>query len=403
MRPPRPAPRTAQRRPAGRVGQHHRVRPRRPTGAPPRPTRPAPPRPARTPAPTTNRAAPNPRRPGASGWARTGPGPAARARTASDRRPAGPPGSRYTADGSSGEPSNSRGRAGAPSTAHHRHRVRRAEIDAHRPHGRHPIVGYGPAYSVACTRTLTRPRRSPSPTGAAPPTVTRTPPRRSPVRSTLGYRYVETDVHGTARRRRGRLPRLRPAPADRPAGPDPRPDDQGPGHGTRRGRGRRTPAGRCPGRVAAGALQHRRQGVAGHRPDRADRPRRQGRRPGPAGELHRPPAGPGPRALAGPEVATSLGMRGVTRLWLASPAATERSRMHPSVVAAQVPVALRPAHRRRPALRRVRAPARSAGSCLDDRRPGPMHHLLDLGVDGIMTDRVDVLRDVYTARGLWPA
>jgi glycerophosphoryl diester phosphodiesterase len=35
--------------------------------------------------------------------------------------------------------------------------------------------------------------------------------------------------------------------------------------------------------------------------------------------------------------------------------------------------------------------------------PAQMHELLDLGVDGIMTDRIDVLRDVYTERGLWTA
>jgi len=35
--------------------------------------------------------------------------------------------------------------------------------------------------------------------------------------------------------------------------------------------------------------------------------------------------------------------------------------------------------------------------------PDRMHELLDLGVDGIMTDRIDVLRDVHTARGCWPA
>ena len=34
--------------------------------------------------------------------------------------------------------------------------------------------------------------------------------------------------------------------------------------------------------------------------------------------------------------------------------------------------------------------------------PGEMHRLLDLGVDGIMTDRVEVLRKVYADRGHWP-
>ena len=34
--------------------------------------------------------------------------------------------------------------------------------------------------------------------------------------------------------------------------------------------------------------------------------------------------------------------------------------------------------------------------------PDEMHRLLDLGVDGIMTDRADVLADVFTTRGIWP-
>jgi glycerophosphoryl diester phosphodiesterase len=32
-----------------------------------------------------------------------------------------------------------------------------------------------------------------------------------------------------------------------------------------------------------------------------------------------------------------------------------------------------------------------------------MHRLLDLGVDGIMTDRPAVLRSVMESRGQWPA
>jgi glycerophosphoryl diester phosphodiesterase len=33
--------------------------------------------------------------------------------------------------------------------------------------------------------------------------------------------------------------------------------------------------------------------------------------------------------------------------------------------------------------------------------PAEMAGLLDLGVDGIMTDRITVLREVFLSRGLW--
>ena len=36
---------------------------------------------------------------------------------------------------------------------------------------------------------------------------------------------------------------------------------------------------------------------------------------------------------------------------------------------------------------------------IDD--PAEIDRLLDLGVDGIMSDRIDILRDVYRARGVW--
>ncbi|GAB2945252.1 glycerophosphodiester phosphodiesterase [Micromonospora polyrhachis] len=108
------------------------------------------------------------------------------------------------------------------------------------------------------------------------------------------------------------------------------------------------------------------------------------------------------RALAGPKVATSLGMRGVARLRLAS-LTGQRLRLPPSVVAAQVPVR----YGRIPVTdRRFIRYAQRLGLqvhvwTIDE--PAEMHDLLDLGVDGIMTDHVDVLRDVYRSRGHWAA
>jgi glycerophosphoryl diester phosphodiesterase len=103
--------------------------------------------------------------------------------------------------------------------------------------------------------------------------------------------------------------------------------------------------------------------------------------------------------LAGPRLATSYGTRGVLGLRLRSlgfPAP-----LRGSAVAAQVPEAqsgiqvvdhrfVRAAHARGLQVHvwTVNDPAR-------------MHRLLDLGVDGIMTDHIDTLRKVMEDRGVW--
>lgn len=106
------------------------------------------------------------------------------------------------------------------------------------------------------------------------------------------------------------------------------------------------------------------------------------------------------RALAGPRVATSVGPLGVARLRLASLTGTP-VRLPESVAAVQIPIRQGPLRILTPRfLSYVRRMHREVHVwTIDD--PAEMHTLLDLGVDGIMTDRVDVLRYVYSARGLW--
>jgi glycerophosphoryl diester phosphodiesterase len=101
------------------------------------------------------------------------------------------------------------------------------------------------------------------------------------------------------------------------------------------------------------------------------------------------------RAALGPELATSPGVRGAARLWAASRVGVP---VRVPYAAAQVPV--------RPVDARFVRYVHGLGMqvhvwTVDD--PGRIGGLLDLGVDGIMTDHIDVLRDVYTARGCWAA
>jgi len=107
------------------------------------------------------------------------------------------------------------------------------------------------------------------------------------------------------------------------------------------------------------------------------------------------------RRVCGPRQATSLGQREVAALRLASWHGRGLAGFVPSVAAAQVPV--RYAGVRVVDARFVQHAHRLGLQVhvwtIDD--PAEMRELLDLGVDGIMTDRIEVLRDVLTARGQW--
>jgi glycerophosphoryl diester phosphodiesterase len=108
------------------------------------------------------------------------------------------------------------------------------------------------------------------------------------------------------------------------------------------------------------------------------------------------------RAALGPRLATSLGRRGVARLWAASRLDGGAARLARGVAAAQVPPR---AGRLTVVDRRFVGYAHRLGLqvhvwTIDT--PDEMNHLLDLDVDGIMTDHIGVLRDVYAARGHWP-
>ncbi|WP_327064757.1 glycerophosphodiester phosphodiesterase [Kitasatospora sp. NBC_01250] len=109
------------------------------------------------------------------------------------------------------------------------------------------------------------------------------------------------------------------------------------------------------------------------------------------------------RAAAGPRLATSLGPREVARLRLrslAGPLLPGRGASWAGVCA-QVPER----HRGVRVVDRafVRAAHRAGLQVhvwtVDDATR--IRALLDLGVDGIMADRIDVLRDVFTERGCW--
>lgn len=102
------------------------------------------------------------------------------------------------------------------------------------------------------------------------------------------------------------------------------------------------------------------------------------------------------RSRLGPELMTNLGASAIAQLRLGG---RTRRRGHQ---AAQVPVRQGPVLVVEP--RFLRAALRSGTAVhvwtVNDR--DEMERLLDLGVDGIMTDETELLREVFAQRGLWP-
>jgi len=107
------------------------------------------------------------------------------------------------------------------------------------------------------------------------------------------------------------------------------------------------------------------------------------------------------RQLCGPRQATSLGQREVAALRFGAWYGRGLAGFVPGVAAVQVPH--RYARIRVVDAKFVRHAHRLGMQVhvwtIDE--PAEMHELLDLGVDGIMTDRIEVLRDVLKERGSW--
>ena len=107
------------------------------------------------------------------------------------------------------------------------------------------------------------------------------------------------------------------------------------------------------------------------------------------------------RAALGPHLCTSLGPLGVIRLRVSAYPRVIRRAAASAVPCAQIPTRVGPV----PIVdSRLVETAHQRGICVhvwtvDD--PAEMRRLLDLGVDGIMTDRPGVLREVLLGRGAW--
>jgi len=109
------------------------------------------------------------------------------------------------------------------------------------------------------------------------------------------------------------------------------------------------------------------------------------------------------RRALGPSLCTALGPSKVALLRAASTSRVVSVLAPRAVPCVQVPDRVGPLRVVTPTLVELahRNDLRVHVWTIDD--AAEMHRLLDLGVDGIMTDRIDTLRDVMQARGCWPS
>lgn len=109
------------------------------------------------------------------------------------------------------------------------------------------------------------------------------------------------------------------------------------------------------------------------------------------------------RRLLGPDLCTSLGPKGVAALRLSSYSPRAAGLVRIQAGCAQVPLEVggRPVVDERFLAAAHERSLQVHVWTVDD--PAEVHRLLDLGVDGILTDRPSMLRDVYVERGVWSA
>jgi glycerophosphoryl diester phosphodiesterase len=107
------------------------------------------------------------------------------------------------------------------------------------------------------------------------------------------------------------------------------------------------------------------------------------------------------RAALGPRLCTSLSIREAFRLRVAAGPASHRIAV-PGAPCAQLPDRVGPLRVVTPGLVRLAHDRGQQVHVWTVDRAAEMHRLLDLGVDGLMTDEIVTLREVLRARGQWP-